>query len=117
MREKSVVKEKWIAGWNGGKTGPTCPFHPCAGDVFYTPIGPGMETRAIAVSENSEEEATRYANLIAAAPALLKELENQPCPHQGRMPLGTNVAECCEAGNCGCGNATVLAQAYGEVER
>ena len=64
-----------VAGWNGGKTGPTCPHEPTCGDVFHTPVGYGAETVAIAVDEHSQKTADEIARLIAAAPELYKTLE------------------------------------------
>jgi len=76
-----------VAGWNGGKTGPTCPNveGPGCGPVFYTPVGYGKETVAIAVDEHSQENADEIAHLIASAPELYGALDEFLKQHERLM--------------------------------
>ena len=80
MRKEKFTNGPWVNGWNGGKTGPTCP-----GDEVTVsgrkweiiPIGIGVETCAIAVRQegkNGLKEMESNAHLIAAAPELYEAL-------------------------------------------
>ena len=74
-------KAQWVSGWNGGKSGPTCPScsgATVAGDKWgIIPVGPGRHTVAIVVQqdhEGGEAEMETNAHLIAAAPELYAAL-------------------------------------------
>ena len=74
-------KDEWVSGWNGGKSGPTCPS--CSGATVaggnwgIVPVGPGRRTVAIVVQQDHEcgaAEMEANAHLIAAAPELYEAL-------------------------------------------
>jgi hypothetical protein len=68
----NFTKRKMNIGWNGGKTGPTCPNLPtvrCEFDDFEL-IGYGTETVALAIlpdNKNAEVEVKENAKLICSA--------------------------------------------------
>lgn len=71
---------EWVSGWNGGKTGPTCPSHePTVSKKWnYLPVGVGLETLAIVVQQEGPSGHARMeanAHLIAAAPEMYEHLE------------------------------------------
>lgn len=72
------TKGPWAAGWNGGKTGPTCPSASptVAGrEWHYMPVGVGQETVAIVVQQDRQGDYFANAHLIAAAPELYHTVE------------------------------------------
>ena len=74
------TKGEWVNGWGEGLTGVTTPrMSPTVDDNReYTPISIGEETIAIVIQQenNKIEELNANAKLIAAAPDLLKALQD-----------------------------------------
>jgi hypothetical protein len=76
MQSASHTPGPWVVGWNGGKTGPTCPSvsgPTVAGrNLPFALVGIGLETIAICPQQREQSDGGEAnARLIAAAPDLL----------------------------------------------
>lgn len=116
-REKKWTPGPWVSGWNGGKTGPTCPSAEgvTCGDSKYLPVGYGTETVAIVVMQDVNT-ASRFgsleanANLVAAAPDLVDALERAALVLGGEANTKRALIAALDAAR------TALAKAYGEQQ-
>ena len=71
----------WVAGWNGGLTGPTCPSgKPFAAEQDYVPVAMNDECVAIVAVPDARHgiggTAEANARLIAASPELLEACDD-----------------------------------------
>lgn len=76
MSEQAHTPGPWVAGWNGGLTGPTCPVSkPFVGSDEWLPIACGQECIAVVATPVKEwgvkGDLNANARLISAAPELL----------------------------------------------